>query len=725
MEFLTPLFVAAGALAAAGPFVLHMLRRAPTSQMSFSIVRFLKPSRPKMTKRSKIEHWPLMLLRMLAVIFIGLAFARPFLREVIPSGVIGEEGDAVTILIDRSASMRRDGIRQAVIDAVNSVVDDLERADLLSVVTFSNTSQRLVDFESWATASDSERAVIIDELLDSYEPDWMHTATGAAMLQAADVLAQEGGLFQDIGQRRLILVTDFQRGSRLDELKSAGWPDSVAVELKLCEPDETGNVGLAWVEGRDGSRGQVRLMSAGDSSEQKVRIQPFNRESEPVGTPVDVVIAAGQRRSVNLPAGVVKDADVVGVELLGDQHAFDNVIDFPPLANPKVAVAHIGNDVKNDPESMRYYLQRVLDGNPARDVVLTDLKQSDLKQPDQDLYRPIPAESTFVVATSAVPAAMLPSVQKLFDRGGTMLMAADSVSAIESLGQFLPADIQVTEAEVEDYSMLADIDYQHPLFQAFAEARFADFSSIRFWKSRQVVLNLEERKAGDWNVLAAFDNGMPALIEFPVSDEGRLLILAAGWHPTDSQLALSTRFPPLITRLLALAIPESSTQQMQAIGNVIRPSRLLEDSDWQIQYPDGSRQTTSEFEAILSAKNESAEVVESTDVIVQLDQPGRYLLTAGPEDASQQITVIANVAASESKTEALPTGQLQALGIGVIASGDGAAMIDDGAAAKLKTSELEDRQKYWRWMLLAGLACLFAESVWATLLERRQAEVAV
>ena len=720
MEFLTPLFVAAGAIAAAGPFVLHMLRRAPTSQMSFSIVRFLKPSRPKMTKRSKIEHWPLMLLRMLALILIGLAFARPFLREVIPSGVSEEGGDAVTILIDRSASMRRDGVRQAVMNAVNSVVDNLESADLLSVVTFSNTSQRMVTFETWATSSESERAIMIDELLESYEPDWMHTATGSAMLQAADDLAQEGGLFKEIDQRRLILVTDFQRGSRLDELKSAGWPDSVSVELKLCEPDETGNVGLAWIEGRDGSRGQVRLMSAGDSLEQKVQVQPFNRESEPIGKAIDVVIAAGQRRSVNLPAGVVKDADVVGVELLADQHPFDNVIDFPPLANPKVTVAHIGNDVQNDPESMRYYLQRVLDGNPARDVVLTDLKQ-----PDQDLYGPIPAESTFVVATSAVPEAMLPSVQKLFDRGGIMLLAADSVSAIESLGQFLPSDIQVTEAEVEDYSMLADIDYQHPLFQAFAEARFADFSSIRFWQSRQIVRNFEERHPGDWNVLAEFDNGMPALIEFSVSEAGRLLVLAAGWHPTDSQLALSTRFPPLITRLLALAIPESSTQQMQAIGNVVRPSRLLEDSQWRIQYPDGSRQTASEVQAVLNAKNEGSEVFESDEVIVQLDQPGRYLLTAGEQDALQQITVIANVAASESKTEALPMGQLQALGIGVTEGSGGDAVVDDAATAKLKTSELESRQKYWRWMLLAGLGCLFAESVWATLLERRQVDVAV
>lgn len=722
MEFMTGLFAAAGAIAAIGPFVLHMLRRAPTTQMPFSIVRFLKPSRPKMTKRSTIEHWPLMLLRMLALVLIGLAFARPFLREVIPADANTDGGNAVSILIDRSASMRRDGLRDQVIAAVNSVVDELEDSDLLSVSTFSNTTSRQIDFESWATASASERVALVEDLLATYEPDWMHTATGAAMLVAADELAQEGGLFTGIRQRRLVLVTDFQRGSRLDELKSAGWPDSVSVELKLCQPQATGNVGLAWVEGRDGGRGQVRLISAGDSIEKKVQVQPLDEALNPIGQALDVVIAAGQRRSVKLPADVVKDGAVVGVELLGDQHAFDNVIDFPPLANPKVTVAHVGEASENDPESMKYYLQRVLDGNPARDVELVDLKQ-----PDGDLYRPISAETTFVVATKAIPEGMYSSVEKLFDRGGTLLLAADTVAAVESVRRFLPSDVQVKEANIEDYAMLADIDYQHPLFQAFAEARFADFSSIRFWKCRNLILNLEERKPGDWNVLAEFDNGMPALVQFAVGDEGRLLVLTSGWHPADSQLALSTRFPPLITRLLTLAIPASSTQQMQSVGNVIRPNRLLESEDWKIVFPDGTKSTSAEIAAATSeGASEANEIVlnsQSEPPSVLLSTPGRYLLTAGPEDAERQVTVIANVASSESRTEALPLGQLEALGIGVTLTGGDREIPDEEQLAKLNSSELENRQKIWRWMLLAGLGCLFIESVWAAALERRQAVV--
>ena len=55
MEFLTPLFAVIGGVAAAVPVVLHMLRRAPTQDMPFSLVRFLKPSQPKPSPKVNSE----------------------------------------------------------------------------------------------------------------------------------------------------------------------------------------------------------------------------------------------------------------------------------------------------------------------------------------------------------------------------------------------------------------------------------------------------------------------------------------------------------------------------------------------------------------------------------------------------------------------------------------------------------------------------------------------
>jgi|GEM_PF-6627866 len=79
-EFLAQNFAVAGGVLAAIPVLLHMLRRTPAVRMPFSLVRFLSPTLPRTTRRSRIENWPLMLLRILAVTLIALAFSRPFQR---------------------------------------------------------------------------------------------------------------------------------------------------------------------------------------------------------------------------------------------------------------------------------------------------------------------------------------------------------------------------------------------------------------------------------------------------------------------------------------------------------------------------------------------------------------------------------------------------------------------------------------------------------------------
>ena len=81
------------------------------------------------------------------------------------------------------------------------------------------------------------------------------------------------------------------------------------------------------------------------------------------------------------------------------------------------------------------------------------------------------------------------------------------------------------------------------------------------------------------------------------------------------------------------------------------------------------------------------------------------------------------VAASESRTDPLPAGQLQALGM----SPDVAVVRDatqprtnPALAAQLDATDLESRQRFWQWLLLGGLACLALEGIYSYVLEKRQ-----
>lgn len=734
MEFLTPVFAAVGVAAATIPIVLHMLRRAPTQDMPFSIVRFLKPSQPKLTKRSSIEHWPLMLLRILALVLIGLGFARPFLREVIPLEQQDEVVQSVTVLIDRSASMRREGITEQVHKAVRETVESLGEQDLLSVVAFSRTTQTLLSQEKWAAAGVVERTALISAVLDGCTPDWMETNTGAAMSMAADDLAQESRDRLNVKRRRLVLITDFQRGSQLDELATGDWPASVDVELKTVQPNIKGNAGVTFVRDRRVDRTRVRVFSAGDTSQQEFALQPFDADGAPVGEPIPVSVAPGQRRSLILPAPNPQLGKVVaGVELKGDQHPFDNVVDLPEVENPVVKVAHIGPNALNDPESMRYYLQRVLDGNVERDVRLVDLMK------DAGVALPIPSDVKFVVATDAIPSGLQDSLAEFFDRSGALLLAPPSVEAVRSIVKFLPANFDVREAEVDDYAMLGQIDFDHPLFSAFSEARFADFSSIRFRQHRNLMFSEEDRQDGDWSIVAKFDTGLPAIVELRIGQGGRLILLAAGWHPTDSQFALSTRFAPLVTRILSLASPAQKDQVIQTVGDVIRPGDLVSAAEWSLTFPDGSvhrsdqerSQTDDQADASVNAQDggsippASAPEPAHRSGTVMLDQPGRYIVTGKQEEGEYSVALIAGLAATESRTEMLPVGQLQVLGIGVESDVEGQSTADEQLKDKSRTGqlsagELERRQKWWRWLLLAGLGCLVVESLWASAIERRR-----
>ena len=70
MSFLTPLFLLGG-LALALPVIFHLIRRTTRERTVFSSLMFLLPTPPRLTKRSRLEHWLLLLLRCLALALLA------------------------------------------------------------------------------------------------------------------------------------------------------------------------------------------------------------------------------------------------------------------------------------------------------------------------------------------------------------------------------------------------------------------------------------------------------------------------------------------------------------------------------------------------------------------------------------------------------------------------------------------------------------------------------
>src|SRR5438552_19182931 len=105
MSLLAPIFLL-GAFAISLPVLFHLIRRSTREKTPFSSLMFLLPSPPRLTRRSRLEHILLLLLRCLVLCLLAFGFARPFLKRTL-NAEPSAGARRIVVLVDSSASMRR------------------------------------------------------------------------------------------------------------------------------------------------------------------------------------------------------------------------------------------------------------------------------------------------------------------------------------------------------------------------------------------------------------------------------------------------------------------------------------------------------------------------------------------------------------------------------------------------------------------------------------------
>ena len=99
MSFLEPLYLLLAG-AAAVPLLLHLLRRRISLRVEFPAARYILRAERENSRKLKLKNWLLMLLRVLAVVLIALAAARPVGRLI----GSGHAPTALAIVLDNSLS---------------------------------------------------------------------------------------------------------------------------------------------------------------------------------------------------------------------------------------------------------------------------------------------------------------------------------------------------------------------------------------------------------------------------------------------------------------------------------------------------------------------------------------------------------------------------------------------------------------------------------------------
>ncbi|MBL8829935.1 MAG: BatA domain-containing protein [Planctomycetaceae bacterium] len=766
MSFLAPWFVLAGLAAISLPVIFHLFRRTPRGRLPFSTLMFLTPSPPRLTSRSRLDNWPLLLLRGLILALLALTFGRPFLRQLLEQQQDTPAGERTVLLVDTSASMRRGELFKLAIAAAEKIVERAGVHDELAILSFGTDTRTLLTFESWRTAPPPERSGLGRAALAELKPSWSATRLDQALVAAVetlDVADQDKASAAIDRRRRVVLVSDLQAGSRLTGLQSFEWPKRIELELLPLERKGT-NAGVhalaASVETTSANsaapRPRVLVINAGHSQRETFELQwktaqPISADDESA-KPVSIYVPPGQSRVVRTPP--VPAGHVAELTLSGDDEPFDNSLWFVPPTREQVRVLHLSSEPSDDPQTLRYFLERALGQGLSGRVVsveTVDPHGEGVRTPTAADLDQVPL---VVVATDRdLPAGWLEVLQTWIERGGIAVGVATSADVAPwraLLPQELAEPARITLAESDkarEYALLSDLDLRHPFLTPFNDPRFSDFTKIRIWKHRRITL--DDTTAKQVRILARFDSGEPAWIE-AARGSGRVLVLAHGWQPRESQLGVSSKFVPLMATLVeqgwrkappAVNYDAGTIVDLSRLGDVAEtPSPLSGEGGERSEPGEGAlaeRSTTSTDQPPVAENTSTAatkparatgpwtiKTPSGRELTVADDAP-RFEPDEGPgvyevRSAAGLQRVAINVPVDESKTARLGPEVLETLGVRLVKDEQTAPALTVAEKQTLQSRQLEARQQLWRWCLVFALGMTLCETWYAGHVARRE-----
>ncbi len=688
MSFLSPLFLA-GALLIAGPIVFHLIRRATRNRIAFSVTEFLDESPPRLQRRSRIQNPWLLLLRCLVIGLLALAFARPYFSKDVPILPQGAAPVSVAIAIDESASMQREGIWEKVIDATLEEASKLGPADQLSIIAFSDSARTVLSYEQWSKTPFSERSVLLGKLLADHKPGWKSTSLDLGIETAMEQLDELTELHGEIGERKIILISDLVKGSRVASLTGRDWPTDTRLKFHTIDSDVQGNAGMQWLgwakQGTAERKARIGLRSTYFIEPVKLNLQLKDALNDTrLGESIDLRLNGDETRLLLVDIPVDAEGPFK-LELSGDPTEYDNTLFFTQDQPRKISTQYYGTGDEKKPDHAAFFLSRAIAGwkDPIVDFQSLSIGHEDSQEAGIE-------DNSFLVINRELFADELEKIKSSIEAGAYALFLLKEDAHWETLRKLADEPAWQPKPVEGSYALFGQIDFQHPLFALFADPKYSDFSKIRFWKAQ----SLEMPSGSEANIAARFDDDSPAVIEKAIG-KGRLIVWGGDWSPEASQWVLSSKFVPWLQRLVERSV---GGQTGPSIASIDDPGLTTASSA--VQWKP------------LGEENYAEQLPQA---------PGLYQL----KEDNRERWVALNVSSEESNTSPLEVDVWDQLGVPLENNKQAVASNIQEKNNRLKNAiELESQQKLWRWLILATVGFLVAESLVAINLGKRRESAA-
>lgn len=290
MQFLFPTFLWALAFLAI-PVIIHLFYFRRFRKVYFTNVRFLREVKEDTSARSKLRNILVLIARLLALLFLILAFVQPFIPQ---DSEVKAGRKAVSVFVDNSYSMSALSQDVPLLDKAKQRAREIIRAygveDRFQVLTndFEGRHQRLV--------SQEDALALIDEL-----------AVTPNVRELSKVVTRQQQALQtgDIENQSMYIISDFQKN--ITDI--ADYADTtVALNLVPLQAVQERNISIdsAWFDAPVQMLNQsnplvvqVRNLSSQEAENIRLSIR-YDGQTKPVGTlsiPAESVV----QDTVNIP----------------------------------------------------------------------------------------------------------------------------------------------------------------------------------------------------------------------------------------------------------------------------------------------------------------------------------------------------------------------------------------------------------------------------------------
>jgi hypothetical protein len=666
MNWLAPAAFA-GLLALAAPVLAHLLGRREPRTIPFAATRFVEDAKPHVDQRPQLRDLPLFALRVLAMVFLVLAFARPVTLEDRELPIYGAPHDAV-LLVDTSASMLRvEGEAfeaELALERARELVENLPPGSRIAwLVSDPDGPSRELQ------SPDPDQLVALERFVreDARPGGW----------PLSDALERALGLLPDDDRERVIYAISDPTAKGLASLPTQ-LAEGVRVYPVSTRPEETGpidNLGLhdlSWEVAKDidprairvGAR--LRRSSLDESASRDVEaVVAFEVDGEEQSR-TSVVVAPGEGAEVEFTHSLIGDHDSARVALrlvepTDDPFAPDNLRERWVSTDAQIEVSV----VNGDPSDRRshdevYFLVTALREASAstQGSLRVDLRGTTPDQLEREFAeqgaRALANTDVLVLANVENPSPPLAAAIRARVEAGMGLWISVGgrvgVSAYnDRFDALLPLRLRGASLagtapgrKQARFEGMSPAVLSHPLFKGRSE----DLALSGAKTERRMLLEPDPKRDAD--VALSYASGAPALLTREVG-RGRVALLTTSLDRDWSDLAIRPGFVPLVTDTIAWLAGDAQGAAMRAV-EVDAPVFLPGKGSVRIEGPSG-----------LTAR---VDLEDGALRFERTDQPGLYLARplsvasdASPSSLETRFAVDVPTSESELATQALPAAE--------------------------------------------------------------------